>query len=85
MGALKRRDKEPIMKSSYFVKALWDPEASVWVSETDVPGLVIEANTLSEFESGDGTLAPEMLEANKEQHTQNVPLVFTARRELAIA
>jgi Domain of unknown function (DUF1902) len=73
------------MKSSYYVKALWDPEASVWISETDVPGLVIEANTLSEFESLVMELAPEMLEANKEQHAQNVPLVFTARRELAIA
>jgi len=29
------------MKSSYYVKANWDEEASVWTSETDIPGLVI--------------------------------------------
>jgi hypothetical protein len=57
----------------------------VWISETDIPGLVIEANTLSEFESLMVELAPEMLEANEEHYTKNVPLVFTARRELAIA
>jgi len=73
------------MKSSYYVKALWDPEASVWVSETDVPGLVIEANTLSEFESLMVELTPEMLATNEEHHKKNVPLVFTAHRELAIS
>jgi hypothetical protein len=73
------------MKSSYYVKAIWDPEASVWVSETDIPGLVIEANTLSEFESLMVELAPEMLEINGEGRAENVPLLFTAHRELAIA
>jgi hypothetical protein len=73
------------MKSSHYVKAIWDPEASVWVSETDVPGLVIEADTLGEFESLTVGLAPGMLEANHEDHAPNVPLVFTAHRELEIA
>ena len=36
---------------SYYVRAIWDPEASVWTSQSDVPGLVIEANTLTEFEA----------------------------------
>ena len=73
------------MKSSYYVKAIWDPEASVWISETDIPGLVIEANTLSEFESLMVELAPEMLQANNQPHAVNVPLIFSAHRELAIA
>ena len=73
------------MKSSYYVRAVWDSEASVWISETDIPGLVIEANTLSEFESLMVELAPEMLHANKEVRGENVPLLFTARRELEIA
>ena len=53
------------MKSSYFVKALWDAEASVWISETDIPGLVIEADTLAEFETLLAELGPEMLAANE--------------------
>jgi hypothetical protein len=73
------------MKSSHYVKAIWDPEASVWVSETDVPGLVIEADTLGEFESLMVELAPEMLDANHEGHVPNVPLVITAHRKLEIA
>jgi hypothetical protein len=73
------------MKPSYYVKAIWDPEASVWISETDIPGLVIEADTLGEFESLMVELAPQMLKANHEDHIANVPLVFSAHRELAIA
>jgi hypothetical protein len=38
-----------------------DPEAKAWVSETDVPGLVIETSTLAEFEALMRALIPEML------------------------
>ncbi len=75
------------MQSAYYVKAIWDPEASVWISETDVPGLVIEANTLSEFESLMVELAPEMLALNVGGARQPFSLDFTAqaRRELIVA
>ncbi|HEY5071999.1 MAG TPA: DUF1902 domain-containing protein [Caulobacteraceae bacterium] len=75
------------MKSSYFVRAIWDPEASVWVSETDVPGLVIEADTLAEFESLMLELAPKMLALNEDGGQASVALEFSAaaRREVAIA
>jgi hypothetical protein len=76
------------MQSNYYVKAIWDPEASVWISETDVPGLVIEANTLSEFESLMVELAPEMLALNVGGGArQPFSLDFTAqaRRELIVA
>jgi hypothetical protein len=75
------------MKSSYFVRALWDSEASVWISETDIPGLVIEANTLAEFESLMVELAPEMLAANVPSHPDRVRVDFSAaaQRELAVA
>jgi predicted RNase H-like HicB family nuclease len=34
------------------VKATWDPEASVWVAETDdVPGLITEADTLEALQA----------------------------------
>ena len=75
------------MKSSYYVRAIWDPEAAVWVSESDIPGLVIEADTLAEFENLTGELAPEMLAANEGVHNQNVSIDFSAaaRRDLAVA
>ena len=72
---------------SYYVKALWDPEALVWTSESDIPGLVIEANTLTEFESLIWELAPEMLAANEDGAGGRVEVEFSAatRREVAIA
>jgi hypothetical protein len=75
------------MKSSYFVRAIWDPEASVWVSESDIPGLVIEASTLTEFEVLIWELAPEMLAANDPNAPANVSIDFSAsvRRDLAVA
>ena len=75
------------MKKSYYVKAVWDPEASVWISETDIPGLVIEADTLAEFEQAMLQYAPEILAANEGQGRASVYLDFSAnaRRELALA
>ena len=34
-----------------FVRAFWDDEANVYVSESDIKGLHIEAETREEFES----------------------------------
>jgi hypothetical protein len=53
------------MPHLYHVEAKWDPEAKVWVSESDVPGLVIEAETLAEFESLILDLMPEILADNQ--------------------
>jgi len=75
------------MTAHYFVKAHWDTEASVWVSESDIPGLVIETETLAEFEHLMMRLAPEMLAANTQLHNTSVDIQFevSARRELAVA
>jgi hypothetical protein len=75
------------MQPSYFVRAVWDPEASVWISQSDIPGLVIEANTLTEFESLIWELAPEMLAANEKISGGRVTVDFSASstRDLAIA
>lgn len=73
------------MHQSYYVKASWDPEASVWISETDIPGLVIEADTLAEFEAVMVELAPEMLAANQSLENVRVSVDFTVRREFGVA
>ncbi len=74
------------MKPSYFVEAVWDAEASVWVSDTNIPGLVIEADTLAEFEQVMNALAPEMLAVNEKIHNQRVPVEFRVKdaREFAV-
>ncbi len=75
------------MANAYYVKALWDAEAEVWVSETDIPGLVIEADTLAEFENLFQDLAPEMLALNAGVHDRKIIYTFSAegRRELMVA
>ncbi|MDI1325652.1 MAG: DUF1902 domain-containing protein [Brevundimonas sp.] len=74
-------------KPPYFVKASWDDQAKVWYSNSNIPGLVIEADTLAEFERLMNELAPEMLSANADVHQVNVPFEFSAcqKRELAVA
>jgi hypothetical protein len=52
------------MRDTYHIEAHWDPEAKVWVSQSDVPGLVIETATLAEFEALMRELVPEMLADN---------------------
>ncbi len=52
------------MSQPFFVKAIWDPEAEVWCSESDIPGLVIETATLAEFESLARHFAPDLLSEN---------------------
>ncbi len=52
------------MSQSFCVKAIWDPEAEVWCSESNIPGLVIETATLAEFEALARHFAPELLAEN---------------------
>jgi hypothetical protein len=75
------------MERTYHVKAIWDAESSVWISETDIPGLVIEAETLAEFEDLLQSLGPEMLSENSGIHNAKVRVEFSAssERELTVA
>ena len=52
------------MEQRFHVQARWDPEASVWISSSNIPGLVVEADTLGEFIELVEALAPEMLADN---------------------
>lgn len=52
------------MAMTYYVRAQWDDEAGVYYSETNVPGLNVEAETLAQFIEIAEELAPQMLEAN---------------------
>ena len=52
------------MSQAYSIRAIWDPDAEVYYSETDVPGLVVEAESLAEFVAIAEELLPELLKAN---------------------
>lgn len=52
------------MSERFHVQARWDPEANVWISSSNIPGLVVEADTLGEFIELVEALAPEMLADN---------------------
>lgn len=52
------------MSDRYHVEAEWDAEAKVWISSSNIPGLVIEATSLPEFVELAQALAPELLSDN---------------------
>jgi predicted RNase H-like HicB family nuclease len=65
------------------VTAFWDPEASVWVAESeDVPGLVTEADTVEQLVAKLRVMVPELLEANGVlgADVEDVPIRLIAER-----
>jgi hypothetical protein len=50
---------------TYRLTALWDDEAKVWTTaETDIPGLVVEADSFEGFVALAEDLAPELVADN---------------------
>lgn len=69
------------MPKIFFVRAEWDDEASVWVATSDdVPGLATEADTLEALSAKLETLVPELLDANGQQSSAEVPFELLARK-----
>ena len=52
------------MQQTFRVKAVWDAEAEVFYSQSDIEGLHIEAATLDEFEAIMLDVAPELIMVN---------------------
>ncbi len=52
------------MKRSYVVTAVWDADAQVFYSESDIRGLHVEADTLEAFEALIGDLTPDLIVEN---------------------
>ena len=73
------------MEKPYYVHAVWDDEARVWVaSSEDVPGLATEAETAEDLVEKLKTLIPELLSIDG--RTDTFPVAFellTRRFELA--
>jgi Glu-tRNA(Gln) amidotransferase subunit E-like FAD-binding protein len=66
---------------TFQVTAHWDPEAEVFYSETDVPGLVVETETLDEFIELVNHFTPELLADNMPEFKGPYRLTIEARRE----
>ena len=62
------------------VRAAWDPDARVWVAESDdVPGLVTEADTIEQLMDRLQVLVPELLELNGAADDHHRPIELVAR------
>ena len=57
-----------MVKRSFTVRALWDDQARIYYSESDIIGLHIEASTLDEFERAIWKMGPELIKALGKQH-----------------
>ena len=73
------------MAQAFKVTAVWDPEAKVFTSQSDIPGLVIEADTFEEFVSLVEDLAPEVLAANLPKAKRPYYFDIQSHRSLAVA
>ncbi len=71
-----------MVRRSFSVKVVWDAEAGVWVSESDIIGLHIEAQTVDEFEALMMEVAPELIVAN---HMSEAELADTPLKDLVPA
>jgi hypothetical protein len=72
------------MSTRYHVRADWDPKAKVWVSSSNIPGLVVEAATLPEFIELVQARAPDLLRDNA-GIVGRVPFEWMASGELDLA
>jgi hypothetical protein len=73
------------MEKPYYVHAVWDEEARVWVaSSEDVPGLATESDTAEALVEKLKSLIPELLALNGRTDTKPVAFELLTRRfELA--
>jgi hypothetical protein len=63
-----------MMERKILVRVLWDPEASVYVAESDdVPGLATEADSLDALARKLYVMIPELLELNDSEFGEDVP------------
>jgi len=69
----------------YAVRCTWDPDAEVWVAESDdVPGLATGADTLDALVDKLKVVIPELLEANGQLapgDSSDIPFLVVAERQ----
>ena len=70
---------------TFTVTATWDAEAKVFTSQSDIPGLVVEADSFEELVELVEALAPEVIEANVPNARRPYTVNVETLRELAVA
>ncbi len=70
------------MKRTFSIAAIWDEEAKVFYSESDIEGLHIEASTLEDFETFIHEVAIELVMQN---HTSDHEVATKPMRDLVPA
>jgi predicted RNase H-like HicB family nuclease len=69
------------MDKVLLVRADWDPEANLWVADSDdVPGLATEAETVERLIAKLEIMIPELLELNGWPDQEEVPFEILMRR-----
>ena len=71
--------------ASFTVTATWDAEAGVFYSQSDIPGLHVEAATFDEFVALVRDLAPEMIADNLPQAQGPFAVHIEGRCDLVIS
>ncbi len=72
------------MTRTFNVAAIWDNEAKVFVSQSDIPGLVIETKTFDEFVSLVDQLAPIMVGDNLPEARGDFTVHISAQRNMQL-
>ncbi len=67
------------LKHEFYVNAVWDEEANVFYTDSNIKGLHIEADTIEEFSDLVKEFAPELVIEN---HFSNKTLKETSFRDL---
>jgi hypothetical protein len=65
---------------TYVIAAHRDEEAGVWISSSDIPGLVIEAESENEFRELAAALGPELLRDNGMTGSRRIELHLPGRQ-----
>jgi hypothetical protein len=73
------------MAKVYTVDATWDADAGVFTTRSDIPGLVVEAETFEEVVDLVRALAPEIIAANVADASVPYKIEIVTRREFAVA
>lgn len=73
------------MSLAVTIEARWDGDAGVWIAtSTDVPGLVVEADTWPDMIEEVRLVLPELLELSG-QRRDSLSLTFRAEQRLEVA
>jgi hypothetical protein len=73
-----------LMAATFSVTAHWDADARVFTTQSDIPGLVIEAETYEELVTLVEALVPDIIATNLPNVQRPVALKVEAHRDVVV-